>query len=254
MDDPNAHGPSMGRPIPSAAELQKRLAAFLKDEFCLDPLPAFCLLVEGWTDVGYLLKAAELARDLTGEDLLTVPPHFAQDGMARIAIRTPGLPKEPQRGGIPQMVRLANRLQSYVFTLEVFAGIIFLFDHDEAGRKAQQEIGPLGFKPDVNSLTLNPKCHPCACVKKGNMVMEDLLSLEIQRRFFDLGNAWCNAEYENGNLVRLSWGYHSKGSLSEFVCKLGTWKDLREVGRVLHRVRTVFGLPTNAAIFDATTA
>jgi hypothetical protein len=235
-------------PMPSVEGLLQKLSQTLQDDFCLGMLPEFSVIVEGWTDHDYLVRAAELTKEKTGEDLLAVPEHLCRQGPARIAIRTPGKPGDPTRGGTPQMVRLAEKLQSYVFTLELFAGMLFLFDHDDEGQRARDQIADFGFRRDVNSLTLDPKHHPCACAKK-QVTIEDLLSLNVQQRFFNLGGAWCRADYEGGRLIRYVWGHQSKPLLRNFVKQHATWEDLREVARVLARVRVVFGLPVDMTIF-----
>jgi hypothetical protein len=124
----------------------------------------------------------------------------------------------------------------------MFAGILFVLDHDTEGIKAQQEIHGYGFKPDINSITLNPRNHPESCAKN-QVVIEDLLSLNIQQDFFDAGAATCSVEYENGRLVRYKWGTLSKPALRDFACGNGGLDDFRGIVGVLRRVRSVFGLP-----------
>ena len=146
------------------------------------------------------------------------------------------------------MVRLAEQLRSYVFTLELFSGMVFLFDHDDEGLRARDQIADYGYRKDVNSLTLDPKHHPRACAKK-QVTIEDLLSLAVQERFFNVGGAWCRADYEGGTLIRYVWGHQSKPLLRDFVKQHATWEDLREIARILARMRSVFGLPVDMAVF-----
>ncbi len=229
----------------SLRELTEELNRTLREQFCLDPIPTYSVLLEGWTDLHYLGRAAQLALEHDGEDLLAVPVTSGQ--ATRMALLTPGTPGDPSRGGVPQLVRLARELRVYVFHHEMYA-VCFVFDHDEAGIQGQQDIRQHGYEPDFHSLTLNPKHHPGSCAQK-QVVIEDLLSLELQRRFFEqCSDKWCTATYEAGVLRRFQWGAATKGKLQEFACHEGTWDDFREVARVLHRVRSVFNLPAGTAL------
>jgi hypothetical protein len=228
---------------PSPEQQRDKLELLLKDQFQLQPLPAFSIIVEGTTDEFYLLRAVQLYKERHGFDLLDVPKAAARTTGERIMICTPGTPGAPRRGGTPQMVRLADALRTYVFTLEIYSGLIFVFDHDDEGRRAQDQLDQSGYKKGRNSITLDPAEHPKACATKQVMV-EDLLSLSIQAKYFDTGKAWCAAEYEEGILKRFKWGYQSKPGLCEFVCKNAALDDLEEVSRVVLRARQVFGLPT----------
>ncbi len=121
---------------------------------------------------------------------------------------------------------------------------LFVFDHDDAGLKAQQDIQSLGYEPGRNLITLDPRSHPGACATK-QVVIEDLLSLRIQQSFFDQGHAFCSIDYADGQVVRFRWGHESKHLLRDYVCGHATWDDVREVGRILARARSVFGFPVN---------
>lgn len=239
--------------LPSAGDLLSRLQKLLDEKYCLSLLPEFTIVVEGKTDLDYLLHASQLARDTYGEDLLAVPAHLSASG-TEIAIVTPLHPESRnaadarERGGIPQVVRLAEDLRSYVFTLQLFRGLLFVFDHDSAGLEAQEKLGSFGYKSEQHSITLNPKSHSRACGRK-QVVIEDLLSLRIQKEFFEGGHAWCSADYEDGAIVRFHWGHQSKHLLRNYVCKHATWEDIREVGRILGRARAVFGFPVKSELF-----
>lgn len=226
-------------------ELTEELNRTLREQFCLAPIPTYSVFVEGWTDRNYLERAAQLAGEYNGEDLLAVPGPSGQAD--RIALLTPGKPGNPSRGGVPQLVRLADALRVYIFHLEMYA-ICFVFDHDEAGIKAQQEIRQHGYEPDSHSLTLDPRHHPGSCAQK-QVVIEDLLTLDLQRRFFEkCPDKWCTVSYEAGALRRFQWAADTKSKLQEFACREGSWDDFREVARVLQRVRSVFNLPANTAL------
>jgi len=220
------------------AELNRDLEA----EFCLSALPRFSLLVEGHTDRLYLLRAAELAA--SDGDLLAVPAHLSP-GSERIEILTPGSPGDPSRGGVKQMVRLAQKIGPYVFRMDLVGGIYFVFDHDHTGRQGQEEVSRAGFKSDTHSITLDPSFHPNALADK-DVVVEDLLSLEIQQRFFAQGTPWCSVTYQAGKARRFQWHHQSKGDLCRFVRENGNANDFHELIRLLRRVRHGFGFPTHA--------
>ena len=237
------------KPLKSAEQLMADLNERLKEEFCLDPLPLYTVIMEGWTDVKYAQRAAQRALEATGQDLLGGTSPI--DGQPiRIGIVTPGKAGDPSRGGVPQVVRLAQTIREACFLYDAYFGVAFVFDHDKAGVDAATEVDGIGFKRDKYCLTLDPRKHPAACAAK-QVVIEDLLSLRIQRAFFDEGTAWCSAEYEEGRLRRYVWGHQSKGPLQEYVLRHAVWDDLREVARVIGRVREMWGLPANAAVFDA---
>src|SRR5712691_642026 len=100
------------------------------------------------------------------------------------------------------MVRLARMLQPYIFTLDMFNGLLFVFDHDEAGLQAQVEIARYGFRKDDHSITLDPRIHRGACGIK-QVVIEDFLSLRIQEAYFDAAPATCSVDYIVGKRTRI---------------------------------------------------
>lgn len=244
--------PPVVRP-PSIDELLARLQDTLRAKFCLEPLPEFSIIVEGGTDRDYLQIAAQLAQLQFGEDLLAVPSHLSTSG-SKIAIVTPFLPgsidapNSRARGGIPQVVRLAEELKSYVF-LEIVGMPLFVFDHDDAGLDAQKKIQDLGYKPGQHSITLDPRSHPRVCATK-QVVIEDLLSLGIQQSYFAQGNSYCSVDYTDGQVIRFRWGHESKHLLRDHVRTHATWSDVLEVGRVLARARNVLGFPVNQSVFQ----
>jgi len=229
--------------MPKADELIEKLRVVLRDEFSLDMLSVFSVLLEGWTDVGYVDHAVKLYAERNGVDLLAIPASVVSVETARIGIYTPGKPGDATRGGIAQMVRLAEMLQPYVFTLEMFRGILFVFDHDDAGLRAVPQVLRYGFKEGNNIITLDPKLHPRAWAKK-QVCMEDLLSVDIQKRFFDQGKATCSIDYEDGLLRRFRWGHNSKADLRDFVVARATLDDMAEVVGLVTRIRHALGLPT----------
>jgi hypothetical protein len=230
------------RPMRTPAELQYDLLQILREQFNIPTLPPeITLVVEGWTDVSYLQRAAELYLQQYGVDLLEVPSGVASDGSQKIHVCTPGTPDSPVRGGIPQVVRLAEELRSFVFRMDMFRGLVFVFDHDAAGIDAANFVRKMGY---TRVLTLDPKSHVNSCAKK-QVVVEDLLSLDLQNAFFQTGNAWCSADYEEGRIVRFDWHFKSKDKLRDFACTKGTSGDFSEIIRILLRVREVLGMPTN---------
>lgn len=224
----------------SVAEVRAEFDRELKDEFCLDPLPAFAIMVEGKTDVLYLHRAAQLAAD---EDLLGIPAHLAPDG-DRIAILTPGSPVNCSRGGVDRVVELARVIHPYMFKFGLIQGVALVFDYDDAGRGGLRRVEELGYVAGQGSYSLDPTNHPGACGRQ-NIVIEDLLSLGLQRRFFDFGGAWCSAVFQAGEITRFVWDSPSKGRLCDFACREGEAEDFREVIRLLRRIRKGFGFPTS---------
>ncbi|TWT67021.1 hypothetical protein Pla123a_44510 [Posidoniimonas polymericola] len=228
--------------LPSSEDLIAQLRATLDCEFSLPELPIFSVLFEGWTDVSYIERAVELHMQASGKDLLAIPPEISGVDGARIGIFTPGRPGDPARGGVSQMVRLARELQLYVFRLGVFKGLVFVFDHDEAGLEAATKLADLGYARDSNILTLDPKDHPDACARK-QVVVEDLLSLRIQKVYFESASATCSVDYVDGNLERYRWGHSSKPLLRDYVLEQADVNDLQEVVRLVRRIRRACELP-----------
>lgn len=229
--------------LPSSEALLIELENQLRDGFSLQMLPKFSVIVEGWTDVHYLGLAVDLFQQAMGVDLLEIPNQISGINGARIGVVTPGSPGNPIRGGTPQMVRVAGVLKPYVFMLRAFQGLMFIFDHDEAGLEAATQLANIGFARQVNIMTLDPKEHPTACAKK-QVCIEDLLSLDIQRRYFESTAATCSLDYSEGLLKRIQWGHASKPGLRDFVLQNAILEDVHEMVQLLLRVRRAFALPT----------
>jgi hypothetical protein len=231
----------------SVEELLDDLRQRLQSEFCMAELGPYFVVTEGWTDLKYLLHAAALAKEMTGIDLLRAVLPDGND--VAIELITPGKDGDPRRGGVAQMVRLAEAIAPACFQYEAYYGVAFVFDHDEAGLRAREEIQHLGFKEDLHLLTLDPRHHAGACAKK-QVVVEDLLSLEVQTAFFELGHAWCSCEFEDGIVRRYVWRAQSKAELLEFVITHSSASDLRELVRALVRIRSMWGLPVDPDLAD----
>lgn len=220
-------------------EISSEFASKLKTEFALDSLSPYSVVVEGQTDKKYLYRAVQLQLEFDGANLLAVPPIDSGD---EILICTPGSSENPNRGGTPQMVRLARMLQPYIFTLDMFNGLLFVFDHDQAGLEAQNEITKYGFRKDDHSITLDPRIHQKACGAK-QVVVEDFLSLRIQEAYFDSTECTCSVEYVTGKRTRIRWEQDSKNGLCEFVLATAQRDDLIELINLLRRIRSAFGFP-----------
>lgn len=231
------------RPVKSLQEAQDDLNQILRDRFCLEALPPFSVFLEGWTDVLYLTRAAELAMALLHEDLLAATD---DDGTpTKIALRTVGKPEEPSRGGADLLVKFAKVIQSYVFSLRMYC-VFFVFDHDVSGINASNGVCRLGFEFGVHTTTLNPS-KPRVVDQfsiKHECTIEDLLSLEIQQRFFEsYANRCCKVTYHNGQVTRFQWEGNSKTELQAFACASDSLEDLMGYVHLLRRIRDAFGLP-----------
>jgi len=234
---------------PTPEEYHRGFVNGLKERFCLDPFEMYTILVEGHTDIAYLSRAAELAEEICGENLLAVPAYVLRaDENPRIRVRTPENPLTPGRGGTKEVGRLARFLGTYVPILELTGKVFFACDHDEAGRGCLKAITEAGFDTSTHCLTLDPAKHPNAC-SKDDVVIEDLLSLTIQRRFFETGGCCGRVTYHAGEVVRYEWNDPSKSLLQRYVVEHAGWNDLMEIGRVIARIREVWGLPTNPVLF-----
>lgn len=241
------------RRLGSAEEHLPALATILADEFMVPPLAKYNVYVEGATDVAYLECAARLAAEEVDENLLEVPTN-TDDGSLdnRIQICSPSDPNDPEhRGGVKMLSRLGRELSSWLRRLDRELFVMFVFDHDQAGLAGLVKLRKDGIKSDSQAISLVASKHPTACGRK-NIVIEDLLSLRIQKAFFDQNSDCCVwVRHVNGEVVRFSWEHPTKDALCEYVQRQATWEDVLEVGRVLGRVRGCWGLPVNNGIFEA---
>lgn len=246
------------KPHPPRASLIDAFNEELQRDFHLAPLGRYTLVVEGTTDVRYLQHAAELAEKTSGVKLLEIsrPIEGGTTEVFQVAVVTPLLPADPAdprqelRGGIPHIKRFAERLRFWRSIIDLTLDLIFVFDHDRAGREdAVKTLESLGYKPNIDMLTLNPEYHP-DCLSKKDPVIEDLLSLEIQTAFFKGGLRSCVAKYVEGVIVRYDWDSPSKYELPEYVAANAAWSDIREVGRIIARARDVWGIATPKELFQ----
>lgn len=223
------------------------VADLLQRNHRLEVPTSYLVVVEGTTDVYYLRRASELARAAHGFDLLSLGP-AAPDGLGRITVCTPINPDDPDglRGGLPQIERLAADLRSFIIEYELPSPICFMLDHDRGGVEAAKRLRHQGFDMDrARPETLDPQCHPTACRRgrgEPEAVIEDLLSVRIQKQFLHATPASCDVSFRNGEVVRCVWQKESKADLCGYVCKHADLHDMLEVVRVLVRVRRLWRL------------
>lgn len=209
---------------------------------------SFVIVVEGETDCRYLRAAASLASQEFGEDLLGLDGADA-DGNRSITVCTPVNPNHAStgRGGLVQVTQLASDLLRHVIEYELPSPICFLLDHDEAGMSAAKKIREWGYNIDRARVeTHQPARHPLACRAKAQnptVVIEDLLSIRVQRAFLAEGTADCDVCYRDGQVVRYIWTKESKSSLCDYVCTRGRVSDVVEVLRAIVHVRRLWRLP-----------
>jgi hypothetical protein len=232
-------------PALSFEDYKQAYANRLLEDFALQPPEGCVVLVEGTTDIEYLQVAAGQFRAAHGVDLLDASPLYG-DG-ARIAIVTPGTPKHPNpllrhTGGTKRLDSLIQHLASYSSVFENTARLCVVADHDDAGRGLRKKLKDSGFADDYMLLTHEPSEHPTAC-SNTDVVVEDLLSLSVQDKFFENGNASCRVTYSNGVRTRYQWDMPSKEQLPSFVREHATLSDVQELVRVLCRVRSLWSLP-----------
>lgn len=247
---------------PPSAEAQTASASIVADllrrNHLLEVPTCFLVVVEGTTDVHYLTKAAELAKLAFGFDMLDLGPS-APNGATRITVCTPINPEDPdgRRGGLPQIERLATDLRSFIIEYERPSPICFVLDHDQDGVAVAKRLRDQGFNMDrARPETLDPQCHTSACRRgrgEPEAVIEDLLSVRIQQRFFKATPASVDVSYREGKVVRCIWQKESKAELCDYVCEHAELEDVVEVLRVLARVRRLWRLtvPTEIDSFLA---
>jgi len=205
----------------------------------------YVMLVEGTTDIDYLKAAIGRVREATDCDLSQLG-----DGVI-MSIHTP-TKHGGRRGGTPELVRLARDLMPFAIRLEAIGPLCFVLDHDDEGKRAAGEIRDMGYRgPRATVMTLDPSEHPDACRPlKGepSLSVEDLLSAEIQGRFFNSAPASCEVSFCNGAPVKYVWHADSKYELPGFVEANGTVSDVRELVRLIARVRRLWNIDVPSAV------
>jgi len=189
-------------PVQSIQDILDRLHNMLETSFSITTLNTFNVFVEGWSDVKYLERAVELARNHLREELLAATDNYG--AQTEIALLTVGSPRDPSRGGADRLADLAEQIKSYQDVLESFF-VFFIFDHDEQGVNACNRVRTSGYRTGQHTTTLNPQkpLEKANYSVKHEKVIEDLLSLEIQQKFFDnCPNRTCKVTYKDGKITR----------------------------------------------------
>lgn len=223
------------------------VADLLKRNHKLEVPTSYLIVVEGTTDCYYLRRAAELVLAECGVDLLRLDAKDRNGGPV-ITVCTPINPDDPSglRGGLPQIERLARDVLVSVIEYELPSPICMLLDHDEAGLEAAKRLRDLGFRLDrAKPELLDPKSHPHACrtgVPSDPLVIEDLLSVRVQRAFLESTRVSCDVTYVLGEIMRIGWHREFKAGLCDFVCKHAEVIDVIEIVRALVRVRLMWRL------------
>ena len=220
----------------------------LKEEFLLEPLAQYTIFVEGHSDVAYLKSACEILKRDTGIDLTSVRRRDSGHDETEDTIRicTPCNPAEPARGGVPYLVRLSENLAYWRTRIDFGRFFVFVFDHDEAGKKGKLEVDK-HLKNSKESLTLNPKNHITLhlTAEKDDVTIETLVAHEMHVRFFESQEGpSCWVHYRSGAVVQYAWEAESKTEFFQFVEKNAKVSDLIEVLNVIVRARELWGHPT----------
>jgi hypothetical protein len=212
----------------------------------------YLLIVEGTGDIEYLNAAVDRVKRDISVDLLALDGKHRSSG--EITICSPRNPefRDVHRGGTPQMQRLAKAISDSVLRFEVPSPICFLLDHDSAGKEASEMIDGLGFKSDsARSITLDPACHSNASKgRRGDVVIEDLVALELHEQCFRDGRHDCVVTYTTGKATRYEWHEASKEQFRKYVVAHAARAHLRELVRVLVRVRRLWRLQTPPGVCD----
>lgn len=154
---------------------------------------------------------------------------------------------------------MADDLRQYVLRFDIVGPVCFVLDFDPTGREKERILRQHGYTVDrAKVIMIDPGHHPGACrfAGKGDdpIVVEDLLSLRIQRRFFEADQSSCEVVYEDGEITRIGWRKESKDGLCAFVCEKASWEDVIELARVLVRVRELWRLDVPRPVVELLSA
>jgi len=227
-------------PVADPVVYRPLLDRVLMEEFGLQPLSAFSIVVEGQNDKDYVERSAALALTEHRVDILEIPSHLRDDGPSRMAICSPKARDGKNRGGAQRCVFLAEMLRPY-WLMNLYRGIAFVLDHDEAGKKAKRDIDSLRV-PGFWAVTLDPSQFPTLRVV-GDTFIEDMVSMRLQREFFDSGGTTCEHCYQDGDLVQIRWRPQSKHNLCRHACCHGTCSDFVEILSLVQQIRSQWCLP-----------
>ena len=178
-----------------------------------------CVVTEGDTDVGYLLKAAELANQEWGSRLLE------------------GCEVEPggegDKGGGTAAVR---KLAARSFTHDA----IGLFDNDEPGRTAKKHASSLNLKALCLPEALDPLQRPQGI----SLEIEDLLPADMIVAFYR-SHEDCVPEGSNerGGVKRLVPEGKHKGMLMRYACSKADYSAFEKLVYVVCLLWNGLGLP-----------
>jgi hypothetical protein len=223
------------------------------ERFSLSETASFNVFVEGATDRDLLTFAARLALESLGVDLLAVPPSAGPTDHERLAIVTP-LNPDTGRGGTPELERLAGDIRMFHYVFSLPQGVVFVFDHDDAGIAARDRIVKNHhYREAQHTLTLDPRFHPTLVGLK-QVVIEDLVNLELHRTFFASSTPTCRVEYREGRQVRFQWLGAAKGEFCGHVLASAGFGDIHELVRLLLRTRQQFGFPSDPTVNEALNA
>ena len=223
--------------------MEEQIRRTLRTNHLLDVPLRYVVFVEGETDVSYINTAARLVVERFGVDPLRA------DENHQIVVAAPANPaiKGRRRGGTPQLRWLGDDLKHFAVQYGMVGPICFVLDHDAEGVKTAKELEEMGYKSDrARAITIDHQYHPRACrqKRKGDdpIVVEDLISLALQHRFFQTAAVSCDIAYIEGEASRIVWRHPSKDALCEYVQTNARMEDLVELVRVLCRVRELWQL------------
>lgn len=219
-------------------------------DYGIGSLGTHVVVMEGTTDRDYCEIAVEKVAKQLGCDLAELPD--GQGASARIQWL---VPKKGGGGGggagAGEVAKFGRELHPFFRANERPRALMFLLDQDSAGHEAHKRLVDIGFDPEHHLHQHNEPGVGVSCLDKARSVLlEDLLSIELQRRYFESGKRTARVDVRAGEPCRFEWFGRDKVGLREFVRANASLDDLSALVSLIVDIRHLWGIGVPSAVSE----
>jgi len=220
-------------------------------DYGIPALASHVVVVEGTIDRDYFELAVRKAKEHFGCDLGEVPDGRGASSRIQWLVPKRGGGDGGGGAGAGEVATFGRELHPFFRGQERPAALMFILDNDQAGDDALRSLLDVGYHPDYHLHQHDVRGAGVLCLNRTRMVLvEDLLSLSIQRQYFDAGKRTARVDIHAGVPCRFEWFGREKVGLRQFVLEHATLEDIAAFVSLVVEIRLLWGIGVPAVVSE----